>query len=79
LRDWRVAPLVHIRQHEQVQTREQQQEQRKQRRVRQQAWKLLGFSHAHCDEVGDHGQRKDNAHPAVKLSNPVRVLGENGK
>ena len=64
-----VAPLGGIRQHEQVQTGNQQQGEWQQRRVRH-----PGRRHSRPlgkgDEVGDDSYRKGNGQPAVGLPNP---------
>src|SRR6266545_3902133 len=63
------APLGGIRQHEQVQTGEQQQGEREQRRVRHPG-RRRPSPLCNDDEVGDDGHRKGNGQPAVGLPNP---------
>lgn len=61
------APPGQIRQHEQVQTREQEHEERWQRRVGHPCGRL---SLCQRDEVGDNGPGKGKRQPAVGLPNP---------
>ena len=61
------APLGGIRQHEQVQTGEQEQGERE---YRQEAHPRGILSLHHGDDVDDDGHRKGNAQPAVGLPNP---------
>jgi len=61
------APLGGIRQHEQVQTGEQEQDEREQRQEAHPDGILFLF---HGDEVDDDAHRKGNAHPAMGLPNP---------
>jgi hypothetical protein len=60
------APLGGIRQHEQVQTGEQEEDEREQR---QQAYSVSTFLLCAGEEVGDAPDRKGNGQPAVGLPN----------
>src|SRR5205809_2922500 len=62
------APLGGIRQHEQVQTGQQQQGEREQRRVRHPG-RRRPSPLCNDEEVGDDGQRKGKGQPAVGLPN----------
>jgi hypothetical protein len=62
-----VAPLGGIRQHEQIQTGEQEQGEREQR---QEAHRDGILALRHGDDVHDEGHRKGNGQPAVGLPNP---------
>src|SRR5271157_647957 len=61
------APLGGIRQHEQVQTAEQEQGERE---YRQEAHSRGILSLYYGDDVDDDGHRKGNGQPAVGLPNP---------
>lgn len=61
------APPGGIRQHEQVQTRDQEQGQREHRQQAQLAGILLL---CHGDHVDDDGERKGHGQPTVGLPNP---------
>ena len=61
------APLGGIRQHEQVQTCEQEQGEREHR---QEAYPIGIPARNHGHEIDDDGHRKDNGQPAVGLPNP---------
>src|SRR5436309_8903876 len=63
------APPGGIRQHEQVQTGQQQQGEREQRRVRHPG-RRRPSPLCNDDEVGDDGQRKGDGQPAEGLPNP---------
>src|SRR5215470_17073075 len=61
------APLGSIRQHEQVQTGDQEQGEREHRQETQPIGIPLQY---HGDDVDDDGHRKGNGQPAVDLPNP---------
>ena len=64
------APLGGIRQHEQIQTGEQEQGEREQRRVGDPG-RRHPTSLCQGDEVGDDSHRKGDGQPAVDLPNPL--------